>query len=1363
MDTGPFFCGTFGHPGGPTLKGLAIKLGDNGQASICYDTELLRVSCAWTGGFLKFNPARFGLISAPVIAGMTHFHTGIRPGVSPTESFADPRSKPTYGPLPRDFARYQGLSLHDQRIALHYTIGQAEILESPWVEGAATAFVFTRELQISKCAHPIRIVLSDADANADLIGPDAGAVIQGTSGKNLTLLIPAHAEKIQLKVAIWSADPKQQDELQKWVAKSPACIDVNKLIQPGASGRWCEPVITKGVVSDKTDPYVLDTLTIPFVNRYNALMFLSGHDFFENGDAAVCTAHGDVWRVSGIDDKLERIKWKRCATGLFQPLGLKIVKRDGREIVHVLGRDQITALHDFDDDGEADFYHNFNNDGQITTNAHEFATCLETDSKGNFYYLRGDSGSQTAHDGCLLRVSPDGRKLDVFATGIRNGNGLSVGPDDTITIAPQEGNWTPGSAIFQVRQGGFYGAMQSHHRAIPPTTFDQPICWLPRLQDNSSGGQAWVTSDRWGPLQGQLLHFSFGTCRMFLTLRETLDDGVQGGTIQFPLLFDSGVMRGRFRPQDGQLYVTGLKGWVSSAVQDGCFQRVRYTGRPVDLPVKMETYSNGVALTFTESLDRESAEDPQNYGVEEWNYLWSGNYGSPDFRVSAPGQVGHDEVEVVSATLLSDDRTVFLELPDLKPAMQVGISYTLAAKAGRPIQQTYFATLHKLGAVPQPAELTRKERPGALPHEVEARLQSGLVLKIETSSKSTPTAWGVSRLAAYYVSAQQMIEIAGPDAAVTATWTGYIKVPQKGNYVFRMATGTAKLQIGDENIALDQPVTLRRGYQPLALTVKNQGATLAARLMWKAPNLPWEAVPPTQLFHLPEHSELQQAQTLHAGGDLFRERGCANCHAGMRLKGEAPPNGEWHLKAPALDQLGERLNPGWVSAWILDPRQLRKEATMPRLLHGMDKAPDRQVVADITSFLVSVSQKPAAEAELDASAESIDAGLQLYESLGCIGCHRFTEPAIADTFQRVSLYFVAAKFRPGRLAEFLRNPRQHAAQIRMPDFRLSPTESSALEAYLRTMSQGAIIAPPESSMADPQRGQSSFQTMGCQHCHQKLLKNTAEVLAMPLLDGLWGNSKTTGCLLANPPAGVPQYELTEVERAAIHQFLSATKSVPVPHFDIEKPQREMRRLNCQACHSRDGQNSPLAELLAEEGQGLPPEMLPQLTWAGEKLKTDWIGRLLHGKLAYKTRPWLKARMPSFPENDLATGLASEHGIAFDVHPPSLHSKLEAVEVGKQLTQKGQGLDCRQCHGVGQAGPSGDKSTLISVGINFSHVADRLNPEFFPRIMLNPPRYDPNSRMPVFAVDGKTTAAKDILEGDAERQFEMIWEYLRELK
>jgi hypothetical protein len=348
-------------------------------------------------------------------------------------------------------------------------------------------------------------------------------------------------------------------------------------------------------------------------------MRIGGFDFFADGTrAALCTWSGDVWIVSGIDDKLPRLEWRRIATGLFQPLGLKIVDDE----IYVLGRDQITRLHDFNGDGEADFYENFNNDCEVTANFHEFACDLNTDASGNFYFTKGAPLLGTdlwdpvgAHNGSVLRVSWTGKTLERYATGLRAPNGSSVGPNGEVTCSDNEGIWTPVCRLNWVKPGGFYGAVGMHHRDTTPGSFDPPLCWLPSSVDNSAGGQVWVTSRKWGPFAGELLHLSYGKCALFHVVQEEVEGVRQGGVVKFPLSFESGVMRGRFNPRDGQLYVAGLKGWQTSAARDGCFQRVRYTGKRISALAAFHVRRDGLELTFTAPLDRAMATDIQNYSV----------------------------------------------------------------------------------------------------------------------------------------------------------------------------------------------------------------------------------------------------------------------------------------------------------------------------------------------------------------------------------------------------------------------------------------------------------------------------------------------------------------------------------------------------------------------------------------------------------------------------------------------------------------------------------------------------------------------------------------------------------------------------
>ena len=765
---GPFWSGTVRGKGRDAViadKGIVITVGAEKKAYVCYDTDLMRLSLAWTGEFLDFGNTltRIEWPPPPQVRGSPVFGTWTGPGWAKGDQRADPRPN-HQGPLPKDWAHYKGLYVHGDSVILTYTVGSSEVLEMPGFENVGGLPAFTRTLNLAASSKPLSLALcritrgaGGSNAVNHVVNDQAQFLVAGAANRlgigivggpkegwgttieggrdadsedQLWLTVPAHSQPLPLKFVITRINNDADVETFKAGLNSSAGpADLAKLCKGGPS-HWTEPVVTKGVRGTGEGPYVVDTLTEPFPNPWNARTFFGGFDFFPDGRAAICTFHGDVFVVSGIDDALEKVTWRRYATGMFQPLGLKIV--DNR--IYVLGRDQITRLHDLNNDGEADFYENFNNDIIITSNYHEFALDLHTDSQGNFYFAKGspwEPDVTSPHQGTLIKVSKDGSKFEVFATGFRAPNGMTVGPHDEITVSDNQGHWMPASKLNWVKRGGFYGMTPAAQRELTlrypdgreirlnpslpaerkkyglkgwdggmpiPTAYDEPMCWLPMNMDNSSGGQVFVTSDQWGPFKNHVLFMSYGKCTLFDVMAEEVDGVMQGGMAQFPLRFFSGVMRGRFNPRDGQLYLCGLKGWQTSATKDGGFYRVRYTGKPVRMPVALRAAKNGVEITFTSPLDAMSATDPENYSVEEWNYQWTGNYGSPDFSVKNPGGKGHDKLEVKSARLSADKKTVFLELAGLRPCDQMKIKFSIAAADGASISQEIYNTIHKLGA-----------------------------------------------------------------------------------------------------------------------------------------------------------------------------------------------------------------------------------------------------------------------------------------------------------------------------------------------------------------------------------------------------------------------------------------------------------------------------------------------------------------------------------------------------------------------------------------------------------------------------------------------------------------------------------------
>ncbi|MBI4658036.1 MAG: hypothetical protein HY735_04155 [Verrucomicrobia bacterium] len=683
-DVGQFLASNLEFSGNRVPKGLTIKVGEMNEGAVCFDTGSCAWRAAWTGGFLRFDPARFGLIHAPRIAGDMMI-------TSP--SGAGWAGMPTW---------YNGLHQHGKRVVLEYRVDNARVLDSPWLETRDELKVFIRSIELAPHPAELKLIVAAAgEGELPATAPSQGRAVINLGTKvlavsvlgvqvslanengKLVLRFPAHDAPLRAKLLLWAGDKKLLPRFDEFAIAASKIENLTALLEPGP-GRWWPELQTQGQRGLDTDFLAVDTLTVPYDNPWSALMFLAGVDFTPNGAAYVCSIHGDVWRVTGIDDSLRNLRWKRYATGLFQPLGLKV--RDGE--VFVLGRDQITRLHDLNADGEADFYENFSNLID-TAPGHNYVTCLENDVAGNFYYVdpRG-----------VHRISPDGRSNTTLAAGFRNPNGLGVSPDGSIvTVAPQQGEWTPSSALCEVKLGGYYGYGGPRVTADRPLGYDAPLCWIPHSVDNSSGSQVWVPADRWGPLSGQMLHLLWGRCGLMLVLRDVVDGVAQGAVVPLPGRFLSGPNRGSFNPSDGHLYVAGSTGWQTSAVKDGALQRIRYTAKPARLPIRWHAQANGLALTFTEPLERSAAEDPGSYALHRWNYRYARSYGSKDWSVVDPQREGRDEVALTSARLLADGKSVFLEVPDLRSVMQMEVKYNLNAADGKPLRSQLWLTLNRLG------------------------------------------------------------------------------------------------------------------------------------------------------------------------------------------------------------------------------------------------------------------------------------------------------------------------------------------------------------------------------------------------------------------------------------------------------------------------------------------------------------------------------------------------------------------------------------------------------------------------------------------------------------------------------------------
>lgn len=700
-------------------KGLAISLGENGEAGVLFDRANLQLMAGWTGGFVTVPSRRFGLIQHPQPVGDVMFSQPSHPGWhKPGDIDAEKSNR--WSPLPRQWGRYLGMHRQGKRVVLSYAIGGTVIYDAPAHESVQGHHVIRRTIEVAPTQQPLTLHVlrgkqasvsgqfgmyieeNDVVTAAHLTTPSPCSL--RCSQKDVIVIVPPHDDWLTFTVRYFRVKDNGRFaafRLRKTLDELNANKPQEKLLPltRGGAPVWKETVQTAGQLGESAgQPFAIDTLKLPEQNPWGSVFYVTGLAFLPDDRLAICTIYGDVWIASGVTADLKTLTWKRFAAGLYQPMGLLL--KDG--ILHVLERGQVTALRDINNDDEADVYENYYNGWQTAGAGHAYDTGLHPGPDGSLFLFKGQTGGNSCTEsGCLLKIAADGRSHEVFATGFRHPIGLGTSPSGMVTGADQQGNWMPATRIDRYRKGGFYGDMRTHHRKTPPKIYDAPVCWLPRDVDNSAGGQVWVPNNTWGPLANQPLHLSWGRCKLYLLMTETVGDTLQGGVVSLTDdVFLSGPLTGKFRPDDGHLYVVGLHGWQTAGVRDGCLQRVRRTSEPLRRPHSLRVLADGVELQFSDPLDRKSATAIENWQVEQWNYRWSAAYGSDHWSVNDPKRQGHDAVKVTTVELSDDGKTVTLRMPQIKPVMQLKIACNVNTADGSKLHCNVHHTINKVPAKP---------------------------------------------------------------------------------------------------------------------------------------------------------------------------------------------------------------------------------------------------------------------------------------------------------------------------------------------------------------------------------------------------------------------------------------------------------------------------------------------------------------------------------------------------------------------------------------------------------------------------------------------------------------------------------------
>ncbi len=499
---------------------------------------------------------------------------------------------------------------------------------------------------------------------------------------------------------------------------------------------------------------------------------------------------------------------------------------------------------------------------------------------------------------------------------------------------------------------------------------------------------------------------------------------------------------------------------------------------------------------------------------------------------------------------------------------------------------------------------------------------------------------------------------------------------------------------------------------------------------------------------------------------LYNELKCAACHGPF-----SPMQSAFSLHAaPILDNAGARMRLDYFQAFIAAPQTMKPGTTMPDLLAGLDPASRAEASEALAHYLASMGG-PMPEPNAQSTEADLEAGAALFHSVGCVACHEPTQPAQSagpeDIFWEdggvetpkievpsVPLPDLAAKATPEALVAFLLDPAAIRPGGRMPNMTLSEIEARQIAQWLTQGDSG----PATNATLDPTkaaRGQELFQTLGCASCHTVGGATTSPAAAplagKPLSDA--------GCLSTTPVANRPWFALNDAQRAALRAI---PLDAPAP-TDADTINHTLLALNCYACHERNGLGGPEpgralyfteteALDLGDEGR-LPPT----LTGVGTKLTPEWLRAILTD--GGRVRPYMATRMPHFGEANIGPLADALAKVDADSNPPTVNvSGLEhhhRNQYGRELMGT-TGLGCVTCHNL-----NGQKSLGIPA-VDLAHVPARLEPEWFMKYMLAPASLRPQTRMPAFFENGKSLSS-ELFKGDAVKQIEALWIYLKEVE
>lgn len=648
-------------------RGIFMPLAED--VFVCFDTELLRIAGIWRGNFTTlegvaiksygnpFNKKNPGQKVLPEPIGAVVASIGLYPGWHKKGGifFRDPRQRWLNekelgrGPLPPEYGEWLGIEDLGDTAVLNYTLFGGSVKENYRLETVDNQQVVVRSIRLEGVNEPVTLIVNDLG--------------EGTADR-YTLKQLDGSKGIVETAIVYPVKEGQSQSL-----KAPV-FDFSSQIKE--TTHWPDRIKTNFEMGEAQGSYTVDQLTIPYPNPWERRIRPFGIDFFEDGTAAVVTYDGDVYLISDLGTVGGEAEWTKIAAGFNEPCSIRI--RDGQ--IFVFSRLGITQLVDRNGDGETDFYKMFCNRFLQSAEPRDFPHSLVPWEKGQWIISKGGQQSDypTPHSGRALLISADGKEVDYWAYGMRNGYLNSIPERKLLIASDQQGKWVPTTPFHIVNKDSFLGfepAGPYVSKEVQP-----PALWLPHRVSPSPIDPLWGGDPRLGALYKSVLfidHTRPGITKIFIPDESPI---TQTAGVPIDLKISMPLLKGAINPVDGMVYMTGFQIWDGPPIDrlEG-LSRLRVVKPTDEYPIRAKLFDEGLLLKFSEKLDAKKALDPANYQVSTWNYLRQSKYGSAQYK--ADGAPGVDSRFIHSVLLSEDEKSIFVAIDEMTTSMQLELQFNL--------------------------------------------------------------------------------------------------------------------------------------------------------------------------------------------------------------------------------------------------------------------------------------------------------------------------------------------------------------------------------------------------------------------------------------------------------------------------------------------------------------------------------------------------------------------------------------------------------------------------------------------------------------------------------------------------------------